>query len=98
MKIPTLEKRGWGTRLRMSEAEEEASACFGRNDRAGWMVESEWQDQMNGERTEVLEDGLDVGVEGDVGDTFTVNGEGHAICFGEMEEAADVVVLVVTGK
>ena len=45
-----------------------------------------------------LKDGLDFGVEGDVGDALAVDGESHAICFGEMEEAADVVVLVVAGK
>ena len=45
-----------------------------------------------------LEDGLDGGVEGDVGDALAVDDEGHAIRFGEMEEAADVVVLVVAGE
>jgi hypothetical protein len=43
-------------------------------------------------------DGFDFGVEGDVGGGEAVDGEFGANGFGEMEEAADVVVLVIAGE
>jgi hypothetical protein len=44
------------------------------------------------------EDRFDFGVEGDVGGAEAVDGEFGASGFGEMEEAADVVVLVIAGE
>jgi hypothetical protein len=44
------------------------------------------------------EDGFDFGVEGDVGGGEAVDGKFGAGGFGEMEEAADVVVLVIAGE
>jgi hypothetical protein len=44
------------------------------------------------------EDGFDFGVEGDVGGGEAVDGEFGADGFGEMEKAADVVVLVIAGE
>jgi hypothetical protein len=44
------------------------------------------------------EDGFDFGVEGDVGGGEAVDGEFGAGGFGEMEEAADMVVLVIAGE
>src|SRR6266581_408342 len=45
-----------------------------------------------------LQDGLDFGVQGDVGGGETVDREFRAAGFGKMKEAADVVVLVVSGE
>src|SRR6266700_610696 len=45
-----------------------------------------------------LQDGLDFGVQGDVGGGETVDREFLAAGFGKMKEAADVVVLVVSGE
>jgi hypothetical protein len=45
-----------------------------------------------------LKDGLDFGVEGDVCGGETVDGKFLAGGFGKLEEAADVIVLVVSGK
>src|SRR6266566_300184 len=45
-----------------------------------------------------LQDGFDFGVQGDVGGGETVDREFLAAGFGEMKEAADVVVLVVSGE
>jgi len=44
------------------------------------------------------EDGFDFGVEGDMGSREAVDGEAGAVEFGEVEEAADVVVLVEAGE
>jgi hypothetical protein len=44
------------------------------------------------------QDGFDFAVEGDVGGDEAVDGEFWAGGFGEMEEAADVVVLVIAGE
>lgn len=44
------------------------------------------------------EDGFDFGVEGDVGGGEAVDGEFGADGFGEVEEAADMVVLVIAGE
>src|ERR1700687_3696205 len=46
----------------------------------------------------VLKNRFDLGVEGDVGGRNSVDGESLAGCFRELEEAADVIVLVVTGE
>jgi hypothetical protein len=44
------------------------------------------------------EDGFDFGIEGDVGGGEAIDGEFGAGGFGEMEEAADVVILVIAGE
>src|SRR5713101_341937 len=43
-------------------------------------------------------DGLDFGVEGNVSDGLAANGESHPAGMGEMEKAADVVVVVIAGE
>jgi hypothetical protein len=43
-------------------------------------------------------DGSDLGIQGDVGGGDTVDGELRAANVGKMEEAADVIVLVVGGE
>src|SRR5712692_10476281 len=50
------------------------------------------------ERESESKDGLDFGVEGDMGGGDSVDGEFLAGVFGELEESADVIVLVVTGE
>ena len=50
------------------------------------------------DRIKHLQNGFDFGVQRDVGHGLGVNGEFHAIEIVEMEKAADVVVLVITGK
>src|SRR6201987_515334 len=45
-----------------------------------------------------LQDGLDFGVDGYVGGGKAVDGEWSAGILGEMEEARDVIVLVVSGE
>jgi hypothetical protein len=47
---------------------------------------------------ESSKDGLDFSVEGDVRDRLSADGELCAAGIGEMEEAADVIVLVVAGE
>jgi len=45
-----------------------------------------------------LKNRFDLGIEGDVGGRNSVDGEFLAGGFRELEEAADVIVLVVTGE
>jgi hypothetical protein len=49
-------------------------------------------------RMDDLKDGFDFGVEGDVGRGDSVDGKFLAGSLGKMEEAADVVILVVAGE
>jgi hypothetical protein len=53
---------------------------------------------MRDERSAESEDGFDFGIEGDVGGGEAVDGEFGADGIREMEEAADVVVLVIAGE
>ena len=45
-----------------------------------------------------LQNAFDLSVQGDVGHGFGIDGKGHAIEIVEMEKAANVVILVITGK
>ncbi|GAC1624560.1 MAG: hypothetical protein PVS2B2_11450 [Candidatus Acidiferrum sp.] len=47
---------------------------------------------------ERLEDGFDFGIEGDVSYGSAADGVGSAFSLREMEEAADVIVLIITGE
>src|SRR2546426_12604261 len=57
-----------------------------------------WDMSPEMERASESKDGLDFGVEGDVGGGDSVDREFFAGCFRELEKAADVIVLVVTGE
>ena len=63
-------------------------------DRCGCRKLTPYQD----ERTFESEDGFDFGVEGDVGGGEAVDGEAAAVEIREVEEAADVIVLVEAGE
>jgi|SRR5713226_3681631 len=57
-----------------------------------------WGVSAEMERERESKDGLDFGVQGNMGDGLAADEEQCASSIGEMEKTADVVILVVTGE